>query len=89
MTRTQNKRPLKEQSIEELKNRVVMTKGFLDILMNDDDVKDDERAPDAIHNYEMQLEAIEAEIERRTPQPIVIGLQPGKLFGTSPSPTKE
>lgn len=85
MTRTENKKPLKERSIGELQFRANLATRFIELLMTNDDMKDDDRAPGAIHEYERQLEKIQAEINRREPQPVVIGLQPASLAGISPN----
>jgi hypothetical protein len=83
MTRTENKRH--QRSIGELELRKKLVTKILDMLRTDPEMKDDPRALSAIEEYTNQLNKIQAELDQREPQPIVVGLQPASLTGTSPS----
>jgi hypothetical protein len=83
MSRTKNERH--KRSIGELELRKKLAMKILDTLQTDPEMKDDPRAPNAIEEYTNQLNRIQAELDQHEPQPIVIGLQPASLAGTSPS----
>lgn len=73
---TKNSKPLTETEV-----RIMVCKGFIDILQKPDMIKDP-RQPAALEEYQKQLKHLEERLEaekRGLPLPIVIGLKPATL----------
>ena len=70
------------QTADELKVRKILLEGVLQLMRTDDYFLGDERTPDAIAHYEAQLAQVAERLdELEKPEPIVIGLQPARMFG--------
>ena len=71
-------------TIPDLRNRILIAKVIIRILNDEPDMLKDLRQPNAIKHYQAQLLKLETELYTLIePEPIVIGLQPGRLSASS------
>ncbi len=86
------------RSVTELTIRRMLCDKIMRALI--DDCAGDPRQPDALEHYRAQLKALDKELaaaqklDRQArgipePEPVVVNLKPGRLFGLSPSIKKE
>jgi len=75
---------VKKRTAHELKLRIAAAKAIISTLKNDPDFSDDPRTPGTIKHYRAQQLKLEKELWTvEEPQPVQIGLQPGKLTAKS------
>ena len=68
--------------MSELSFRRSLITALLHLLRTHSEMMHDERAPVAIAEYEIQLAAVDAEIQRRAqPEPVVVKLAPARMIG--------